>query len=97
MERQKHLYSFLLYCYIFITFLQIIPLMQSSLTCAPDFKSIGDNYSSVNDPQDNFEYFYGYEFAHRAGGEYYDHWKGIYWDNEPFCYDAYDNFTRPEK
>ena len=97
MERQKHLYSFLLYYYIFITFLQIIPLMKSSLTCAPDFKSIGDNYSSVNDPQDNFEYFYGYEFAHRAGGEYYDHWKGIYWDNEPFCYDAYNNFTRPEK
>ena len=97
MERQKHLYSFLIYYYIFITFLQIIPLIQSSLTCAPDFKSIGDNYSSVNDPQDNFEYFYGYEFAHRAGGEYYDHWKGIYWDNEPFCYDAYNNFTRPEK
>ena len=85
------------FLFIYLMLFQIILKTESSLKCTPDFKSKGDNYSSINDPQDNFEYFYGYEFAHRAGGEYYDHWKGIYWDNEPFCYDAYDNFTRPEK
>ena len=96
MKRQKYLSLCLIFNFVFIIFLQIIQ-MNSALKCAPDFKSKGDNYSSVNDPQDSFEYFYGYEFAHRVGGEYYDHWKGIYWDNERFCYDAYDNFTRPEK
>ena len=74
-----------------------LPKIESDLTCAPDYKSKGDNYSSLNDPQDNFEYFYGYEFNHKVGDEYYDHWKGIYWDSEKFCYDAYDNFTRPSK
>ena len=74
-----------------------IPKIESSLTCSPDYKSKGDNYSSLNDPQDNFEYFYGYEFAHKVGEEYYDHWKGVYWDSEKFCYDAYDNFPRPSK
>ena len=96
MKRQKYLSLCLIFNFVFIIFLQIIH-MNSALKCTPDFKSKGDNYSSVNDPQDSFEYFYGYEFAHRVGGEYYDHWKGIYWDNERFCYDAYDNFTRPEK
>ena len=89
--------KYLNFLFVYFIFFQIILKTESSLKCAPDFKSKGDNYSSVNDPQDNFAYLYGYEFAHRAGGEYYDHWKGIYWDNEPFCYDAYDNFTRPEK
>ena len=89
--------KYLYFPLFFLLIMQLLTNINSSLKCEPDFKSIGDNYSSVNDPQDNFEYFYGYEFAHRAGGEYYDHWKGIYWDNEPFCYDAYDNFTRPEK
>ena len=97
MNRQKTFLSS--YLIINITLIILFQLIQfnSSLKCAPDFKSKGDNYSSVDDPQDNFEYFYGYEFAHRVGGEYYDHWKGIYWDAEQFCYDAYDNFTRPEK
>ena len=49
----------------------------------------------MDDPQDNIEYLYGYEFAHKIGSEYYDHWKGVFWDNEDFCYDAYDNTTRP--
>ena len=74
-----------------------IPKIKSSLTCPPDFKSQGDNYSSRNDPQDNHEYFYGYEFAHKVGDEYYDHWKGVYWDSEIFCYDAYNNISRPSK
>ena len=81
---------------IFIIFSLNIPKIESALKCAPDYKSKGDNYFSVNDPQDNFEYFYGYEFAHKVGDEYYDQWKGVYWDNEQFCYDAYDNFTRPD-
>ena len=93
----KYYFSLLIFVFIFFAFLQDFPKTESALTCAPDYKSKGDNYSSMNDPQENFEYFYGYEFAHRAGGEYYDHWKGIHWDNERFCYDAYDNFTRPEK
>jgi len=97
MERQNSLHFSFILLIILLFFLPNIPKTESALKCAPDFISKGDNYSSVNDPQDNFAYFYGYEFAHRAGGEYYDHWKGIYWDNEPFCYDAYDNFTRPEK
>ena len=74
-----------------------IPKIKSSLACPPDFKSQGDNYSSRNDPQDNYEYFYGYEFAHKVGDEYYDHWKGVYWDSEIFCYDAYNNISRPSK
>ena len=97
MDNRKIIYSSLFFLIIIAFLLQFIPKTESALKCAPDYKSKGDNYSSVDDPQDNFEYFYGYEFAHRAGGEYYDHWKGIYWDNERFCYDAYDNFTRPEK
>ena len=96
MDKRKIINSSLFFLIIFITLLDFIPKTESALKCAPDYKSKGDNYSSVNDPQDNFEYFYGYEFAHRAGEEYYDHWKGIYWDKEQFCYDAYDNFTRPE-
>jgi hypothetical protein len=85
------------FCFIFIN---IISLIIAKLTCAPDYKSIGDNYNCLDDPQDETENFYGYEFAHRAGDgtqEYYDHWKGIYWDDEQFCYDAYDNTTRPEE
>ena len=81
---------------LLITFLNILKI-KSSLTCNPDYKSQGDNYSSLNDPQDNVEYFYGYEFAHKVGEEYYDHWKGVYWDSELFCYDAYNNITRPAK
>ena len=80
---------------IYISFIGEIPLISSSLTCPPDYKSQGDNYSSMDDPQDNIEYLYGYEFAHKIGSEYYDHWKGVFWDNEDFCYDAYDNTTRP--
>ena len=97
MDKRKIINSSLFFLIIFSILLEFIPMTESALKCAPDFKSKGDNYSSVDDPQDNFEYFYGYEFAHRAGEEYYDHWKGIYWDKEQFCYDAYDNFTRPEK
>ena len=82
----------------FLIIFQKIALNNSKLKCEPDFKSYGDNYNSLNDPQDASENFYGYEFAHFAGEEnqeYYDHWKGIYWDSEQFCYDAYDNTTRP--
>ena len=94
----KPYFKYLYFPFIFfLIIIQLISNINSALKCAPDFKSKGDNYSSLNDPQDNFEYFYGYEFAHRVGGEYYDHWKGIFWDDEPFCYDAYDSFTRPEK
>ena len=82
---------------IYIIIIPNLPKIASALRCAPDYKSKGDNYSSINDPQDNFAYFYGYEFAHKVGDEYYDHWKGIYWDNEKFCYDAYDNYTRPSQ
>ena len=88
--------STLILLIIFTIFLPKIPKIESALKCPPDFKSKGDNYSSIDDPQDNFEYFYGYEFAHKVGDEYYDHWKGVYWDNKQFCYDAYDNFTRPD-
>ena len=88
-------HSFLL-IFIIITIIQNIPTIKSSLTCYPDYKSKGDNYSSLDDPEDKSEYLYGYEFAHKVGSEYYDHWKGIYWDSENFCYDAYDNETRPE-
>ena len=95
MKKNKINKESLYFLYIFILLFLNIPIITSSLKCAPDFKSKGDNYSSINDPQDNFEYFYGYEFAHRAGEEYYDHWKGIYWDSEPFCYEAYDNYSRP--
>ena len=96
MKTQKIFHFSLISLIIFIFLFSDIPKVESALKCAPDYKSKGDNYSSINDPQDNSEYFYGYEFAHRVGGEYYDHWKGIYWDDVPFCYDAYDNFTRPE-
>ena len=96
MKTQKIFHFSLISLIIFIFLFSDIPKAKSALKCAPDYKSKGDNYSSINDPQDNSEYFYGYEFAHRVGGEYYDHWKGIYWDDVPFCYDAYDNFTRPE-
>ena len=90
-----------IFCLIFkLIIFHKIPFCKSKLKCEPDFKSFGDNYNSLNDPQDESENFYGYEFAHRAGAgdgseEYYDHWKGIYWDDEQFCYDAYDNTTRP--
>ena len=93
-----HRYYFkLLFHIILIISFQNIPKIKSLLTCPPDFKSQGDNYSSRNDPQDNIEYFYGYEFTHKVGSEYYDHWKGVYWDSENFCYDAYNNKTRPSK
>ena len=99
MKSRKYYYlSFFFLIFIFLYIIQNIPSIKSKLICEPDFKSIGDNYNSLNDPQDESENFYGYEFAHRAGkgnSEYYDHWKGIYWDNEQFCYDAYDNTTRP--
>ena len=73
----------------------MLPLVELKLKCEPDHKSIGDNYNCQPDPDDDSEYFYSYEFAHKAGGqEYYDHWKGVYWDAEPFCYDAYNNNTR---
>ena len=81
---------------LLISFINIVKI-NSDLTCAPDYRSQGDNYSSLNDPQDNFEYFYGYEFAHKVGGEYYDHWKGVFWDSEIFCYDAYNNISRPSQ
>ena len=86
----------------YIIFLGSILLIQSKLKCEPDFKSYGDNYNcDQSDYQDSREYFYGYEFAHRAGrttnDEYYDKWKGIYWDAEQFCYKAYTNDSRPEK
>ena len=89
-------HSFLL-IFIIMTIIQNIPTIKSSLTCYPDYKSKGDNYSSLDDPEDKSEYLYGYEFNHKVGSEYYDHWKGIYWDSENFCYDAYYNVTRPEK
>ena len=84
----------------YIIFLGSILLIQSKLKCEPDFKSYGDNYNcDQSDYQDSREYFYGYEFAHRAGkstnDEYYDKWKGIYWDAEQFCYKAYTNDSRP--
>ena len=96
---------YILTYFLFFTYLRIlkdIPSIKSKLTCAPDFKSIGDNYNCLDDPEDDTENFYGYEFAHRAGKtnekhEYYDHWKGVYWDDEQFCYDAYDNTTRPQE
>ena len=83
----------------YIIFLGSILLIQSKLRCEPDFKSYGDNYNcDQSDYQDSREYFYGYEFAHRAGtDEYYDKWKGVYWDAEQFCYKAYTNDSRPEK
>jgi hypothetical protein len=83
----------------YIIFLGEILLTQSKLRCEPDFKSYGDNYNcDQSDYQDSREYFYGYEFAHRAGtDEYYDKWKGVYWDAEQFCYKAYTNDSRPEK
>ena len=97
MKVNRYYFLLLFFEIIILIMIKNIPIIESSLKCTPDFKSKGDNYSSINDPQDNFEYFYGYEFAHRAGGEYYDHWKGVFWDSEKFCYDAYDNYTRPEK
>jgi hypothetical protein len=73
----------------------LLPQVELKLKCEPDHKSIGDNYNCEPDPDDDSEYFYSYEFAHKVGEkEYYDHWKGVYWDAEPFCYDAYDNNTR---
>ena len=75
----------------------LLPLVELKLKCEPDHKSIGDNYNCLPDPDDDSEYFYSYEFAHKAGEkEYYDHWKGVYWDAEKFCYDAYDNTTRED-
>ena len=85
----------LFFIFIFSIIINISSI-KSKLICEPDFKSIGDDYNSLNDPQDHSEYLYGYEFAHRAGdGEYYDYWKGIYWDDENFCYKAYDINERP--
>ena len=95
MNNDEKINSLLIFLINFLIIFQTIQKADSALTCEPDYKSIGDNYSSFDDPQDTFEYFYGYEFAHRAGGEYYDHWKGIYWDGEQFCYEAYYNETRP--
>ena len=86
------------FIFLYIRIIKRIPLSTAKLKCEPDFKSIGDNYNCLDDPQDLTENLYGYEFAHRAGDgtqEYYDRWKGIYWDDEQFCYDAYDNTTRP--
>ena len=94
--KAENFHSLLLFL-ITIIFIQNIPTIKSSLTCYPDYKSKGDNYSSLDDPEDNSEYLYGYEFAHKVGSEYYDHWKGVYWDSENFCYDAYYNETRKEK
>ena len=95
---QNKLVSFLIITCLIIVF--EIPSINSKLRCEPDFKSIGDNYNCLDDPEDDTENFYGYEFAHRAGKssedhEYYDRWKGVYWDGDQFCYDAYDNTTRP--
>ena len=95
-SRNIHISIFLIFSFLIIII--NISFIKSKLKCEPDFKSYGDNYNSLNDPQDVSEFFYGYEFAHRAGNgnnEYYDKWKGIYWDEEQFCYDAYDNTTRP--
>ena len=95
-ERKLPLLSIFFIFYALIILINI-SFIQSKLSCEPDFKSQGDNYNSLDDPQDSSEYFYGYEFAHRAGDqEYYDRWKGVYWDNQKFCYKAYDNFTLPE-
>ena len=101
----KSINQYLLVSFLIITSLVILeklPLIKSKLRCEPDFKSIGDNYNCLDDPEDDTENFYGYEFAHRAGKsnedhEYYDRWKGVYWDAEQFCYDAYDNTTRPKE
>jgi hypothetical protein len=95
---QNKLVSFLILACFIIIF--EIPSIKSKLRCEPDFKSKGDNYNCLDDPEDDTENFYGYEFAHRAGKssedhEYYDRWKGVYWDGDQFCYDAYDNTTRP--
>ena len=99
--KSKNIVQLLIFFITFTSFIIInkLPLIISKLTCEPDYKSIGDNYNSLDDPQDETENLYGYEFAHRAGDgtqEYYDHWKGVYWDDEQFCYEAYDNTTRPE-
>ena len=88
--------------FTYLIFIKKISLVLSKLKCEPDYKSLGDNYNCLDDPQDETENLYGYEFAHRAGKgdgseEYYDRWKGIYWDDETFCYDAYYNVTRPEE
>ena len=89
----SHTIPYSLFCFfILFIILQIIPIAKSSLKCEPDFKSKGDDFPKINNPPENNEYLYGYEFAHKIGEEYYDHWKGVYWDNESFCYDAYDSF-----
>ena len=85
---------------LYLNIFKNIPKTISKLKCEPDFKSFGDNYNCEDDPQDLTEYLYGYEFAHRAkvgngNEEYYDKWKGIYWDDEIFCYESYNNITRP--
>ena len=90
-------HSILFFQILFFILIQNIQITESALTCYPDYKSKGDNYSSLDDPEDKSEYLYGYEFAHKVGSEYYDHWKGVYWDSENFCYDAYYNETRKEK
>ena len=60
MDKQKILTnSFFIFLISFMIIFQIIPKVKSTLSCTPDYKSIGDNYSSVNDPQDNSEYLYG--------------------------------------
>ena len=89
----SHTIPYSLFCFfILFIILQIIPIAKSSLKCEPDFKSKGDDFPKINNPPENNEYLYGYEFAHKIGEEYYDHWKGVYWDNESFCYDAFDSF-----
>jgi hypothetical protein len=49
----------------------MLPLVELKLKCEPDHKSIGDNYNCQPDPDDDSEYFYSYEFAHKAGGQEY--------------------------
>ena len=44
----------LYFLYIFLLILINFPIIISSLKCSPDFKSKGDNYLSMNDPQDHF-------------------------------------------
>ena len=94
MKVHKYKFESLFILFIIIIIFQKIPNIQSSLKCGADFISKGDIKNALQVNSDNL---YGYEFAHRAGGNYYDHWTGLYWDSEPFCYDAYDNFTRPSK
>ena len=74
MKVHKYKFESLFILFIIIIIFQKIPNIQSSLKCGADFISKGDISNALQINSDNL---YGYEFAHRAGGNYYDHDQGF--------------------